>query len=46
MVGADSAVCPRCGARFRAVLIRRSLRWAIMLALTGWLVAHFALKWV
>ena len=44
MVGAESAVCPRCGARFRAVQLRHGFKWAMLLALVGWIVAHYVMK--
>jgi uncharacterized paraquat-inducible protein A len=44
MVGAESDVCPRCGASYRA-LVRR--RWAVRIALAAvlvWAVGHYLLR--
>src|SRR5262245_55763016 len=46
LVNGDSGVCPRCGVRFRAAIIRRVVLWAASGMLTRWVVSQFALhRW-
>ncbi|HTW93615.1 MAG TPA: hypothetical protein VMD30_02400 [Tepidisphaeraceae bacterium] len=44
IVGAESAICPRCGVNFRAAIIRRYIVLPICLLLAAWAVCHYVLK--
>jgi len=44
MVGAGSAVCPRCGVNFRGAAIRRVIRWTLIVGLTAWILIHFVFR--
>jgi len=44
IVGAESAVCPRCGVNFKAARIRRVVIWILTTALVLWFAGHFVLK--
>jgi uncharacterized paraquat-inducible protein A len=44
VVGAGSAVCPRCGVNFRGAAIRRVIRWTLIVGLTAWILIHFIFK--
>jgi uncharacterized paraquat-inducible protein A len=43
-VGAESTICPRCGADFKAAAAKRIIRWVIILLLAGWIAAHYLLR--
>ncbi len=44
VVGAESIICPRCGAHFRAVVVRRFFFWILVAAAIFWAVCHFLMK--
>lgn len=44
LVGAESEICPRCGAAFREVILRRVAFWTIVAALLIWLAIHYLVK--
>jgi hypothetical protein len=44
MVGAKSAICPRCGVSFKAAAFHRAIIWIITVGLIGWGVMHFWMK--
>jgi hypothetical protein len=44
IVGAESAVCPRCGVNFRAALIRKIVVRLAAVAFIAWGVAHYIFK--
>ncbi|MGE5611600.1 MAG: hypothetical protein ACM359_20285 [Bacillota bacterium] len=43
IVSMDSYCCPRCGIDFRALRIRRVLKWTCLLALAAWLIHRYLL---
>jgi uncharacterized paraquat-inducible protein A len=43
-VGAESAICPRCGVSFRAATIRRLIIRSLAAAIVVWALCHYLFK--
>jgi hypothetical protein len=44
LVGAESDVCPRCGASFRGAMLRRVMFWVILMGAGLWAVGHYVIR--